>query len=86
MRARSSTLIEEKARSFDTCSRYDVTLLGTFHLKVGVVETPTAPVAGEAGVGGSGSQGQSNPIVVTTAMLSMRKTRFMMFSFGWFVV
>ena len=46
-----STTVVENDGLVDTCNLYDVAPLEAFQLKLGLVETPVAPLAGEANAG-----------------------------------
>jgi len=46
-----STTVAEKVELVETCNRYNVALLETFQLKVGLVDIPVEPFEGDASVG-----------------------------------
>ena len=43
--------------SVETCTAYDVAPVDAFHVNVGFVATPVAPLAGVANTGGAGGGG-----------------------------
>jgi len=58
-----STTVVEKFELVETCSRYDVAPEEAFQVRVGDVETPVAPLAGEASVGAEGTGGGGGSVV-----------------------
>jgi hypothetical protein len=49
-----SSIVVANVELVDTWSRYDVAPVDAFHVKVGFVATPVAPLAGVARTGGAG--------------------------------